>query len=132
MRISDWSSDVCSSDLMQKGGMKFLKPRPGQSFAFWFHWQLDKIENAYKASRASPDSALADNRRRTDEMQRLVDAGEASWAHEDEEGYPDYGYAESLADEEAQHEQVLSHVRLAFLIVLFHFWEQRSEERRVG
>src|SRR3546814_20818262 len=36
----------------------------------------------------------------------------------------DYGYAESLADEEAQHEQVLSHVRLAFLIVLFHFWEQ--------
>src|SRR3546814_12264735 len=52
------------SAYMQTGGMKFLKPRPGQSFAFWFTWQHDKIEKAYTAIRTSSYSRLADNHRR--------------------------------------------------------------------
>jgi len=104
--------------------MKFLKPQPGQHFACWFHWKLDAIENAYKASRTFSESALAENRRRIDVMQRAVDAGKASWAGEDEEGNVDYSYAESFGEEEAQQDDALGHIRFAFLIALFHFWEQ--------
>src|SRR3546814_3012189 len=33
MRISDWSSDVCSSDLPERGGSRFLWPVDGRVIA---------------------------------------------------------------------------------------------------
>jgi hypothetical protein len=89
-------------------GMKFPKKKPGQSFAFWFHWNLETIERAYKTSRMTPDAELADSRKREAKLRKAIAAGKASWVEYDEDGNPGFDYGEHLGEEQHGHEQSLS------------------------
>lgn len=109
--------------------MKFLKKKPGQGFAFWFHWNLETIERAYKASRNTPDAELADSRKREAKLRKAIAAGKASWVDYDEDGRPGFDYGEHLGEEQHAHEQSLSLIRLAFLITLHHYWEQKLAQQ---
>ncbi len=110
-------------------GMKFPKKKPGQSFAFWFHWNLETIERAYKTSRMTPDAELADSRKREAKLRKAIAAGKASWVEYDEDGNPGFDYGEQLGEEQHGHEQSLGLIRLAFLITLHHYWEQKLAQQ---
>jgi hypothetical protein len=110
-------------------GMKFPEKKPGQSFAFWFHWNLETIERAYRASRNTPDTELADSRKREAKLRKAIAAGKAFWVDYDENGHPGFDYGEQLGEEQHAHEQSLSLIRLAFLITLHHYWEQKLAQQ---
>lgn len=110
-------------------GMEFPDKKKGQNFAFWFHWNLEIIERAYKASRRSPDGELANSRKREAKLRKEIVAGKVSWVEYDENGRPAYDHGEQLGEEQYEQEQVLSQIRLAFLTSLHHYWEQKLAER---
>src|SRR3546814_3437323 len=71
MRISDWSSDVCSSDLTISGGNPTIKPERAYGVDAYFEWYLrpqgylmigtfyKKVEDfLYTSSRTFGSSAL--------------------------------------------------------------------------
>src|SRR3546814_12384575 len=56
MRISDWSSDVCSSDLPDAGGGDFDFSKAKQNFGepvptFEQHWRIDGLRRLLRRSR---------------------------------------------------------------------------------
>lgn len=103
--------------------------KPGASFAWRWHYGLRTLQRAYESSRVMADKEKAEIERTAAEFQKKVDAGEASWSDYDDEGYPAYDYGEHLGELLHDEETVLNIVRLAFVISLHHFVEQRLGKR---
>src|SRR3546814_13534012 len=73
MRISDWSSDVCSSDLVGEAYVRFARANPG---AYKLMFDLDQPDE-----RAYPELAAAAARGRkimARYVEQLVDAGKVT------------------------------------------------------
>lgn len=101
-----------------------IKPTPpGAGFAWSWHYGLRTLRKAYKSGRKTAAEEKAKIDEHVEEHQKLVDAGEATWSSDDDDGgWFDYGeHVGELIDEQ---ESVLNHIRLAFLISLYHFVEQ--------
>lgn len=105
--------------------MKFKSSKPGASFAWRWHYGLRTLKKAYESSRIDADKEIADINMRAEKHENLVAAAKASWDEYDEDGNFVYNYGENLAEEMHDVESVLSLVRLAFVISLHHFVEQR-------
>ena len=86
---------------------------------------LREFERAYHASRATSDAEVASINKQAEDHDKLVQAGQATWSQEDDEGNVVYDYGEHLGEQVFDAEQVLNLVRLAFVISLHHFVEQR-------
>lgn len=98
---------------------------PGQAWAWRFHFGVREVERAYKASRQASDEEVATINAAASAYQDKVEAGEASWSQEDEDGQIVYDYGESLGEQMYDSEQVLALIRNAFVITLHHLVEQR-------
>ncbi|MXO91850.1 hypothetical protein [Pontixanthobacter aquaemixtae] len=107
-----------------------IKPsKPGASFAWRWHYGLRTLKSAYQTSRAATDEERRSIDRRAEEYQKRVDRGEASWDECDEEGNLVYSHGEHLGDEMHDVLNVLTLVKLAFVISLHHYVEQRLAPR---
>jgi hypothetical protein len=96
--------------------MRIKRGKPGAGFAWRFHFGLKALKRAYKSSRLTADKEKGNFER------------EATTIHEvehDEGG----GYENYLSDMVHQQEQVLSIVRLAFVISLHHYFEKQMLEQ---
>ncbi|WP_156135338.1 hypothetical protein [Novosphingobium malaysiense] len=103
-----------------------IKPsKRGQAWAWRFHFGIREIERAYKASRDASDKEVSGINEAAARHQAKVDAGEATWSEEDEDGNLVYDYGERLGEQMYDVEQVLALIRNAFVITLHHFVEQR-------
>lgn len=109
--------------------MAINSSKPGAGFAWSWHYGLRTLKRAYESSRVMADKEKAGIEKTAAEFQNKVDAGEASWSDNDDEGYPLYDYGEHLGELLHDEEAVLNIVRLAFVISLHHFVEQRLGER---
>jgi hypothetical protein len=98
---------------------------PGQGWAWRFHFGIREIERAYKASRAASDKEVASVNDAAALHQAKVEAGDATWSEENEDGQVVYDYGEHLGEQMYDAEQVLALIRNAFVITLHHFVEQR-------
>lgn len=105
--------------------MKFLKPKPGASFAWRYHYGLKTLRRAYEFSRIASDKEKAWIEAKAEKHQKLVDKGEASWVEYDDEGNAGHDYGEHLGELLYEEEQVLALLRQAFVISLHHFVEQQ-------
>lgn len=109
---------------------------PEQRWGWRYRYGLRELERAYRAARKRPDEEIADIHRRAEAFQTKVDAGEETWAQTDEDGQILYDYGDHLGDELFDEENVLSLIKIAFVISLHHYIEQtiwprvRSNERQ--
>lgn len=81
------------------------------------------------ASRQASDAEVDSINQAAAAYSAKVEAGEASWSQEDEEGNIIYDYGEHLGEQMFDAEQVLVLIRNAFVITLHHFVEQRIGSR---
>src|SRR3546814_13397022 len=76
MRISDWSSDVCSSDLPMKRSWPTLKPRPGRTAASpagqTRSGTISSKKPYWDVSAGRPDNRTSTNRMSTRSEERRV------------------------------------------------------------
>jgi len=99
--------------------------KPGAGFAWRFHYGLRTLQRAYETSRLEPDKEKARIEKIAGKHQKLVDAGKATWVDQDDDGNYGFDYGEHLGELLHDKESVLALVRLAFVMSLHHYWEQR-------
>jgi hypothetical protein len=96
---------------------------PRKAWGWRYHYGLNQLHEAYRSSRHLSDTEMERVKAESVARQKLVDAGEAVWVEEDEDGFPVYDYGDHLGDRMCEAESILSIVRSAFAISIYHYFE---------
>lgn len=103
-----------------------------RSADFWtwrFNFRLAELERAYGAARAETDRDRNRLIHQWNELEAKVNAGEASFTEEDEDGQVIWDAGDHAHELMSEADTVLGLVREAFAISLHHLWERQLNDR---